>query len=325
MTSYNLRLCLTKNETNRVAIQQPPNYDPSRWELLRRYVNSSQVASGPSLTKLFIISSLPHGKTDVNNFGPVSSDFIGGSWLYPESEGSQREQIVRNHYQYTHELLWTIGHDPAISPTIRNEMLEYGLCADEFLENEWYEPHWPPQLYVREARRMVGPYVFTQHSAEGPNSTERGNSSIGCGSYNFDAHNSQRYPCHPNSIQCHLSTNAENPCCKSSLSRNSQENQFSVINEGNIQVNPGRFEIPYDVLLPSDHEASNLLVPGAVSSSHIGFSCLRLEPQWMIMGHSSGTAAALAVRNKSPVKAIDRNTLHELLLQEGQILHTTKK
>ena len=323
VSAYNLRLCLTRNTSNKVDIKAPEEYDPEVWELARRYAQSSIVLANPGIYHFLGIGSLPNEKSDTNNAGPMSTDFIGASFNYPNANWTERKQIIYSHYLYTHQLLWFLGHDPSIHATIRSQMQEYGLCADEYAENEWYQPHWPPQLYVREARRMVGPYVFTQNSAEGVNSTKRGNDSIGCGAYNFDSHNVQRYPCMPGSIACTKSSHGRvNPCCKHAGAGHSE--QFAVIDEGDVEINPGPFEIPYDVLLPSINESSNLLVPGAVSASHVGFSCLRLEPQWMIMGHSAGTAAAMAVMSKVSVQEIDRAALHAELLTQKQILSASK-
>ncbi|XP_065187352.1 uncharacterized protein LOC135817980 [Sycon ciliatum] len=324
--AYNLRLCLTTNATNKVEISEPEGYNPEDWELVRRYAQTDMVNSNPKVYHFLGIGSVPNGKSDTNNAGPMSTDLIGGSWAYPDADWTERKAIIRQHYLYTHQLLWFLGHDPAINASIRANMLDYGLCADEHLVNEWYEPHWPAQLYVREARRMLGPFVFTEHSARDGDSTKRNESSIGCGSYNFDAHNSQRYPCLPDSIECLKSSGGRiNPCCKHKNPGGATTAEFAVIDEGDVEVNPGPFEIPYDVLLPSVEEASNLLVPGAVSSSHVGFSCLRLEPQWMIMGHSSGTAAALALKTKSEsVQSLDRSLLHTELMKENQILDTEK-
>lgn len=326
--AYNLRLCLTRSASNKVDIKQPPNYDPSRWELYRRYAQTPLVKSDPKLSHFMLVVDLPNGKTDVNTRGPVSTDFIGASVDYPESNWLARAEIIAMHYAFTHQLLWFLANDPDISEELRNETSEYGLCADEFPVSEWYEfPHWPPQLYVREARRMIGPYVFTQDSASGENSTGRGVNSIGCGAYSFDSHNFQRYPCHLDSINCSKYTHEGevNPCCQAKGQMHAdQDPMVAVINEGGLGTSPGPFEIPYDVLLPDIHEVSNLLVPGAVSASHVGFSCLRLEPQWMIMGHSAGTAAALALEAGLSVQTVSRSALHDALSGEDQVLHTSK-
>jgi len=210
-----------------------------------------------------------------------------------------------------------LGNDPALDPKLRNEMLTWGYCADEFKDNDYF----PYQLYVREGRRLIGDAVFTQHNAT--QHTPLTTRSIGCGTYNFDSHNVQRVACKPNSIPCNVSpTSAHHPCCitKEDKKDQIQADVLYAIDEGDVQVNPGTFEIPYDVLLPKRSECENMLVPVSVSSSHIGYCCLRLEPQYMIMGHSAGTAAALAFTDKVNVQDVDLTQLNKLLMGEGQIL-----
>ncbi|EGD76082.1 hypothetical protein PTSG_00789 [Salpingoeca rosetta] len=296
--SYNFRLCVTQDKTNRVPFAKPPNYNASAWELARRLFTAavppaSRLPSGN-------LGPLPNGKFDMNNDGPISTDFIGGSQDWPTATPKQREIIWQAHKEYTQGLLWFLSQDPALNESVHDAMRNWGLCKDEF---EAYD-HWPPILYVREGRRMQGDLVFTQSLVERQREHDIGAASIGMGSYNYDMHNAQRYAC----------TN-KTACTAFSLPY--------AWNEGDVEQNPGyHYQIPYGALLPRKSQATNLLVPVAVSASHVGYGTLRMEPQFMIMGQAAGTAAAIGIQVAipAPVQDINVKTLSKELKAAGQIV-----
>eukprot|EP01065_Artemidia_motanka_P006261 TRINITY_DN13074_c0_g1_i1.p1 TRINITY_DN13074_c0_g1~~TRINITY_DN13074_c0_g1_i1.p1 ORF type:complete len:582 (+),score=180.86 TRINITY_DN13074_c0_g1_i1:233-1747(+) len=308
--SYNFRLCVTK-AADRVPWQRPDDYNPGQWELLRRYLRAcgfgegDDAAAGAKCQVGFPscnTAPVPAGKYDMNNCGGLSSDFIGGSWLYPDASYSDRRTIWRAHRSYVEGLLWTMANDSGVPASVREEMARWGLCADEFAATG----HFPPALYVRAARRLLGDRVFTQNTPkEGP----AGNLSIGLGGYNFDSHNAQRFAC-KNESACY---GAGPPGVGASTPY--------AWDEGDVEIGPGVYEIPLWVTLPRRDEATNLLVVAAPSASHVGMSTLRMEPQFMIIGHSAGVLAAMAVNDTAgSVHQVDPAALHSALLADGQLL-----
>ena len=280
--AYNFRLCLTQDKENQVPMPHPPDYAPARYALLARYL-----AARPELkfASICSIGRLPNGKTDINNNGPISTDFIGESWDYPEASYRERERIWQEHKHYIQGFFYFLAHDPAVPATLQAEAQSWGLAKDEFPDTD----NWPHQMYVREARRMVGQYVMIQADLQ----TRRTKpDSIGMGSYNSDSHHVQRIPTPDGFVE----------------------------NEGDMQVGVRPYEIPYRALVPHATETTNLLVPACVSASHVAYSSMRMEPQYMIMGHAAGIAAARAARGCIPVGEIDVSALRETLRREGQVL-----
>jgi hypothetical protein len=203
---------------------------------------------------------IPHDKTDTNNNGAFSTDDIGASYGYPEAGYAERDRIWQAHVAYQQGFFYFLQHDPAVPAGLHEAMAPWGLCKDEFTDTG----NWPHQLYVREARRMVGVYVMAQRDIQTDLTKP---DSIGMGSYNSDSHNVQRL------------VNAEG----------------FVENEGDMQVPVTPYQIPYRVMLPKPAEATNLLVPVCFSASHVAYSTLRMEPQYMIIGQAAGVAAKLAI------------------------------
>ena len=282
--AYNFRMCLSSNPNNQVPYPKPRNYDPRRYELLRLLIEKLTEVKGrpPTMNELFIVSKMPNDKTDINNRGPFSTDYIGASWDYPEANYRRRAAIWQAHMDYTAGLFYYLAHEPAVPQSLREEVSGYGLAADEFA----YTNHWPHQLYVREARRMVGEFVMTQKDIQ----TELTKPDvIGMGSYNSDSHNVQRYV---------------------------QEDR-TVQNEGNMEVAVTPYQIPYRVMLPKRKEATNLLVPVCVSSSHVTYSTLRMEPVYMIMGQAAGVAAKMAIDSGAAVQDVDARALTKKLREQG--------
>jgi len=229
---------------------------------------------------------IPNQKTDTNNHGPLSSDNIGMNYDYPEASYERRKEIIKEHEQYQKGLYWFVANDSRVPDSIQTEMQKWGLAKDEFTDNG----NWPHQIYVREARRMIGDFVMTENELLKRKPTPQ---SIGMGSYTMDSHNVQRYI---------------------------KEDGF-VQNEGDIGVGTdGPYAIAYGALTPKKEECKNLLVPVCVSSSHIAFGSMRMEPVFMILGQSAAAAAVLAIDEDIPVQDVAYEKLQSKLLKKGQVL-----
>jgi hypothetical protein len=284
--AYNFRLCLTQNPTNRLPIEPPPDYDPANYELLGRYL-AALVADGktPSLGQLMDIQPMPNAKTDVNNNGGFSTDFIGGNYGYPDGTYAERARIWTAHENYTRGFFRFLATDPRVPAAIRAQMQSWGLCKDEFKDTGG----WPNQLYIREARRMISDYVMTEnncrHSLAVPDA-------VGLAAYTMDSHNCRR------------------------IVRDGR-----VENEGDVQVGGfPPYQISYRALRPRQNECRNLLVPVCLSASHIAYGSIRMEPVFMVLGQSAAMAAVLAIEENVPVQEIDSAELRRRLLAAGQVL-----
>ena len=226
----------------------------------------------------------------MNNHGPFSFDNIGMNYDYPEADYQRRQEIIEEHRSYQQGLLYFLANDPRVPSEVQQEMAQWGLAKDEFVDNN----HWPHQIYVREARRMVGTYVMTEHEIM---DTKQVTESIGMGSYTMDSHNVQRYITPEGFVQ----------------------------NEGDIGVKPPKpYRIALGSILPKQQECINLLVPVALSSSHIAYGSIRMEPVFMILGQSAGTVASLALAASKPVQQVSYQELRPRLLEQGQVLEYSK-
>lgn len=278
--AYNFRMSLTTVPENRVAFPKPAGYVPMQYELLARYLD----AGWREVFNKF--DPAPNWKTDTNNHGAFSTDNIGMNYDYPEASYERRREIVKEHEDYQKGLMWFLAYDPRVPEDVRSEMSEWGLAKDEFGDNG----HWPHQIYVREARRMVSDFVMTELHVRGSKLTPR---SVAMGSYNMDSHNVQRYV----------------------------DEKGYARNEGDIQIDPGGpYPISYGAIVPKASEATNLLVPVALSSSHIAYGSIRMEPVFMILGQSAATAAIMAIDDGLAVQEVPYDRLKARLLSDGQVL-----
>jgi hypothetical protein len=285
--AYNFRVCLTRDSTNQIPFPKPEPYDPQQYELLARLLLASTQQGGraPRMDEVLRMVELPNGKVDVNNNGAFSTDYIGRSWDYPEARHQRRVEIWQKHLNYIQGFLYFLAHDTRVPAELQTEVNSWGLARDEFTDTD----HWPHQLYIREARRMMGDYVMTQKDLE----VERDkDDAIGMGSYAIDSHNVYRY----------LTAD------------------LNVANEGDMQIEVRPYQIPYRVLLPRRAETENLLVVVCVSASHVAYSSLRMEPQYMIMGQAAGIAASLAIRERTAVQNIDISRLTTKVKKTGGVL-----
>ena len=278
--AYCFRLCMTDHPENRKPFPKPDNYDPARYEILARVFQNGRRDHFEKF------DPVPNRKTDTNNHGPVSSDYIGMNYDYPEASYSRRKEIIADHANYQQGLLYFICNDPSIPEDIQSAYKQWGLAKDEFVDND----NWPHQLYIREARRMVGEYVTTEHDITSEYDTPR---SVGMGSYSMDSHNIQRYIKPDGFVQ----------------------------NEGDIGTPVKKpYKISYGSIIPKKEECQNLLVPICVSSSHIAFGSIRMEPVFMILGQSSGTAAAIAIDENVGIHDLPFEKIRTKLLEDGQVL-----
>lgn len=278
--AYCYRMCLSNNTDNRVAFSKPVGYDPKQYELIARVFN----AGWRELFQKF--DPIPNMKTDTNNHGPFSTDNIGMNYAYPNGSYQLRKQIIDEHKTYQKGLLYFIATDPRIPKDVQDEFNTWGLAKDEFIDNG----NWPQQLYIREARRMVGESVMTEHEIL---STKDVTDSIGMGSYTLDSHNIQRYVTPEGYVQ----------------------------NEGDFGVHvPKPYSISYKSILPKENECENLLVPVCLSSSHVAYGSIRMEPVFMILGESAATAAANAIDNNITVQQVKYDELKHQLLKQDQRL-----
>jgi len=278
--AYCFRMCMSNVPENSVPFPQPAGYDERNYELLLRNFEAGdlRLPLKPDM--------MPNGKTDTNNNCAFSTDNIGMNYDYPEASYARRDEIIKQHEAYQKGFMWTLANHSRVPPSIRQQMSKWGLAKDEFLDNE----NWPHQIYVREARRMVGDFVMTEQDCRRIRVAE---DSIGMGSYNMDSHNIQRYVTDEGFVQ----------------------------NEGDVQVSPGgAYLISYRSIVPKRGEAENLLVPVCLSSSHIAYGSIRMEPVFMVLGQSAATAAALAIENNVVVQELPYDLLKGRLTKDRQVL-----
>jgi hypothetical protein len=282
--AYCFRMCLTDHPGNRISFEKPVNYSELDYELLFRNYEAGEKGFP------WINSVMPNRKTDTNNRLGLSTDFIGQNYNYPEASYEERIAIAERHRNYQKGLMWTLAYHPRIPGHIRAEVSRWGVCKDEFVEgNGWQE-----QLYVREARRMIADYVMTQYNCEG---LAVAPDPVGLAAYGMDSHHVQRYV----------------------------TIEGFVKNEGNVEAHVGGpYPISYRSIIPKRKECKNLLVPVCLSSSHIGFGSIRMEPVFMVLGQSAAIAASIAIEKEISVQQVNYDELQKALLGNKQIINQGK-
>ena len=297
--AYCYRLCLTNEPRNRVPFSRPADYDPAKYELVARYLNSTRMLPeyptagdiehpvlGNNLTRLEPVVIMPNRKSDSNNKDPVGFNLVAGNYDYPDADYATRERIIRDHIAWQKGLIWFFASDPRVPEKYRAPMKDWGYPRDEFTDTG----HWPHQLYVREARRMHGALVMTQRHCDGTLAVP---DPVGMGGYAMDSHNVRRYV----------------------------DENGHVRTEGTIGLGVKHaYSIAYDALTPRREECTNLLVPVCLSATHVAYGSIRMEPVFMILGHSAGVAADQAIAQRSSVQAINRAELCSALLAERQVI-----
>lgn len=284
LQAYCYRMVLTDAPENRVPIEKPAGYDEAAYEILFRAIDAGQKGG------FFKTSPMPNHKTDSNNTGGISTDFIGmnygDGWNWATLDHQEREALAAKHREWQLGLVWTLQHHPRVPEKIRAAHAHWGLPKDEFIDNA----HWPYEIYVREARRMRSDFVMTERHCTRQLPVD---DSVGMGAYALDSHNTQRF-----------------------------NHDGMVKNEGDIQVSLGgkAYGIAYRAIVPRANECENLLVPWALSATHIAFGSIRMEPVFMVLGQSAGAAASIAIDAGTSVQAVPYAALRERLLADGQKL-----
>ncbi len=290
LQSYCYRLTLTDVPANRITIAKPEGYREADYELLFRAIEAGH------RWPFFTTSLMPNRKTDTNNNGGVSMDFIGGNyqldedgktvWSWVTLDHAGRERVAAAHKKWQLGLLWTLQNHPRVPAEIRRRVAPWGLAADEYQDNDT----WPYAIYVREGRRMASDFVMTEGHCRNQLPID---DPIGMGAYTLDSHNTQR-------------------CVVDGVVRN----------EGDVQLRltDGPYKIAYRAITPRADECENLLVPWALSSTHIAFGSIRMEPVFLILGQSAATAASLAIDEVIPVQEVSYEALRERLLKDDQRL-----
>ncbi len=280
--AYNFRVCLTDVAENRVPFVRPPNYDPLQYELLLRSLAGRSVTPGPHL---FTLSPMPNRKTDSNNRNHFSTDYVGRSHGWAEASYAERERLWQEHKDYTQGFFWFLANDPRVPEDVRRESGRWGLARDEFVATG----HWPFQLYVREARRLIGEAVVTEHD-------------------------------------CRRETIAPDPVALASYAMDSHAVGMFVDDRGRLRLEGaflemiGPFPVSYRALLPKRSECTNLLVPVCLSASHVAYGSVRMEPVFMMLGQSAATAGMLAQRSGQTLHTLPYETLGARLRADGQVL-----
>jgi hypothetical protein len=278
--AYCYRMCLTDHPENRIPFQKPEGYDEEWFELLLRNFEAGEKGMP------WINSSMPNRKTDTNNRTGFSTDFIGQNYDFPDASYAERKRIAKRHLLYQQGLMWTLANHPRMPEAIRNEVAQWGMCKDEFTEGSG----WQQQLYVREARRMVGDFVMTQNHCQQQEKVADG---IGMGAYTMDSHNTQRY------------------VTKEGFAKN----------EGDVQVGGfPPYPISYQSIVPKKSECENLLVPVCLSATHMAFGSIRMEPVFMVLGQSAATAASIAIDEGIAIQNVEYGKLKKRLMADRQVL-----
>ncbi|GAA5147805.1 FAD-dependent oxidoreductase [Prosthecobacter algae] len=281
--SYNFRICVTQRPDIKVPFPKPATYDPAKYELLLRLI---QAFPGVRFGRLFHLGAVANGKYDLNAQGFFSTDYPGANTAYPDGDAATRAQIWQDHVDFIQGMLWFLGHDERVPQSLRDQCNSWGLCKDEFADNQC----WPYALYVREGRRMIGEYVMVQKDLQNDIFKE---DTVGMGSFVIDCHIVQRI-----------------------LAKDG-----TVRDEGSFPDAPALpYQIAYRSLTPKRAECENLLVPVCLSASHIAYCSLRMEPVYMALGQASGLAAVMAIQGQTSVQAIDVKALQAKLLAQKAVL-----
>ncbi len=293
--SYGYRVCLTQ-AADRIPFHRRDGYDEARWELGRRLFDrwrrdGYEERAGRLLG---LEKNLPGGKCDGNSIGPYSLSVLDGSaWSYPDGNAAERERVRLHHLHHTQDFLWFLANDPAVPESVRAEMSTWGYPPEEFADTG----HLPHQLYVREARRMLGEYVLTEHDLLP--APRRQHDVVAMGSYHIDVREVQRtwrwVDEHPKPVGM-------------------------VFTEGYLSVPVQPYGVPYRSLVPRYEECTNVLVPVCLSASHVAFASVRMEVQYQMLGQAAGVAAAQAASTGRAVQSIDVAHLQERLRDAGQVL-----
>ena len=291
LQAYNFRFIATDDPANRLAIQKPSGYQREDFVGALPFLKHGVIDKVFGYPSKCVIKAqlppLPNRKYDLNDVsrGIIRMSMPGENLKWPEGGQSERAEIFSNHLRYGTGILYFLQHDEAVPQAMRTAALEFGWCKDEFTDNQ----HLPWQLYVREARRMIGMRVFTEHDSEAAPGDARAvlhRDSIAIGDYGNNCHG----------------TAHEGP-------------RYGGKHTGEFYKTVPPYQIPYGTIVPA--KVRNLLVPGAPSSSHVGFCALRLEPIWGVMGEAAGVAASVVIQDDVSVQDAAVSRIQALLHEHG--------
>ncbi|GGA56670.1 hypothetical protein GCM10011507_05010 [Edaphobacter acidisoli] len=291
--AYNFRICLVKQ--NPIPTQPGSDYHPATYEIVARMIAAQAAAGKPFRAeqmhsgrsrRLLKFCVLPNGKTDINNAADVSMDFVtGGSERYAKASWAERAHLWHAHEDYQRGLLYFLQTDPRVPEDIRTDLAQWGLPRDEFQDTRG----WPTQLYIREARRMVGAYVMRQSNCQNPPTSLP--DSVGLGTYSLDSHACQRLV-----------------------------NAGKVAQEGEFYDSIGHaYPVSYRTLTPRAEDCENLLATFCVSSTHVCFASVRMEPPYMVLSESAAIAAHSALVEGTSVQNINLQHFSMQLRDAGLI------
>jgi hypothetical protein len=281
LQGYCFRLCLTQEKANQIPIAKPKNYDPTQYEIYRRYAKLGGQLFTPR-------ANLPNGKTDLGSWHDLSANLYGMNYGYPGGTYAERQKIYNYHRDFTHGLLWFLANDEALPEQLRAAWHPWGLCKDEFSDNGG----WPRSVYVRDARRMVSDYVITEHHTRRLNGTPVPDP-VAVAYWPPDTHHVRR------------------------IVRDGAVYNEGFVFGGEDW---GPFGISYRAMVPRLKDAENLLTPTVLSSSHVAYGAVRLEWTFMALGQAAGVAAVLASDASVPVQKVPYEQLRSILLRKGQVL-----
>lgn len=284
--AYCFRVPVTQRKDILVPWPKPAVYEPNRYELLLKYIEAHP---GVVFTRLLHMGAIPDGKFDMNASGPFSTDYVNGNLGYPDADEASRQAMFDDHVNYQQGFLWFLAHDPRVPKRLQAEVNTWGLCKDEFVDHG----HWPPQMYIREARRLKGEYVMTQNDVLKDRFKD---DSIATGNFVLDSHWVQRLVDEKGNVRVegHL--------------------------DESIPVYKFPYDIPYRSITPKAADCRNLLVPVCISATHVAICTIRMEPVYMIMGEAAGIAASMAAKSDGSVQDVDFSSLRNRLLEKKQIL-----
>jgi hypothetical protein len=277
------RMCLTKDEQNKLPINKPEDYVSERYEIYRRHLKEGGQLFRPEANR-------HNGKTDIGSWHDLSANLYGENWEYPQGDYEKQDSIIQYHRSFTLGLLWFLQNDESVDSLTRANWEGWGLPKDEFTDNG----NWPRRLYIRSGRRMVSEYVITEHNVD-IKVKDTVSDPIAIAWWPPDVHHARRI-------------------VKDGKAYN--EGFTHVENDGTWKP----FKISFQATVPKKDECSNVLTPTCLSSSYVGYGSIRIVPTFMIMGQSVGAAATIAVNENLDVQDIPFPELEKVLLSQNQLL-----
>ncbi|KAM5347752.1 hypothetical protein ACJ41O_007576 [Fusarium nematophilum] len=288
LQSYSYRIPLTDDPDNRVPFSEPDGYDPAHYQLHRRYLAAGGEFYMPR-------KRLPGEKTDlIGSEGALSTDLLGMNDEWPVASRQQRREILKETGRFTKGLLWFISTDPAVPEKYRQEWSRFGYCKDEFPDND----HFPYELYVRDARRMVSDYIITESTASRDGGSEPVKDPVAVAYWPTDTHSVRRI-----------------------LRDGKVHNEGFIFKDGH-KWRP--FGIAYRALVPKREEAVNFITVTCPSSSHVGYGAVRLEHQFYALGQACANASDIAITQGCALQDVPYGDIRDRLVTQGVILDDTR-